>query len=154
LPPNLVVTTPKRDRPETYLPKPPGRDLIDVWPVLLGTYFGGLLLAFLIMFEHGDHSAMLIGGVVRLPVIAAFIAFFSFLRTLSQPSANRRLIWMIAAVQIVTCAGSELLMRHLDLPFAINGPWIIVAVAVAMSALVSNAAGMPVEESPQTSVAR
>jgi hypothetical protein len=134
-----------------------GRDLIDVWPALLGTYFGGVLLAFLIMFEHNDHSALVIGGVSRLLVIAAFIAFFSFLRTLSRPSgasaANQRLIVMMAAVQILTCAGGELLMRYLELPFAINGPWIILAVAIVMSALVSDVAGKPVEQNPLPSVA-
>jgi preprotein translocase subunit SecY len=151
LPPNLVASAPKREMPRL------GRDLIDVWPALLGTYFGGLLLAFLIMFEHSDHSALAIGGGGRLLVIAAFIAFFSFLRTLSQPSgagaANRRLIVMMAAAQILTCIGGELLMRYLELPFAINGPWIILAVAIVMSALVSNAAERPAEQSPLPSVA-
>ncbi|MDF2119015.1 hypothetical protein PY365_25940 [Roseiarcaceae bacterium H3SJ34-1] len=150
LPPN-PASAPKREMPRL------GRDLVDVWPALLGTYFGGLLLAFLIMFEHGDHSAMVIGGVIRLLVIAAFIACFSFLRTLSRPfgasAANRRLVVMTAAVQILICAGCELLMRYLELPFAINGPWIIVAVAVVMSALVSNAAERPVEQSPLPSIA-
>jgi preprotein translocase subunit SecY len=141
LPPNPVASAPKRELP------PIGRDVVDVWPALLGTYFGGMVLAFFISFEHGDYTGLLIGGLGRLLVIAAFIAFFSFLRMLSQPSGagalQQRLLVMMAAAQIVTCAGGELLMRYLGLPFAINGPWIILAVAIVMSALLSYSAEPP-----------
>ena len=37
--------------------------------------------------------------------------------------------------QIAICLGGELLTRHFGLPFLINGPWLILIVAIALSVL-------------------
>ena len=46
-----------------------------------------------------------------------------------------RRIWTVAAVQILICAGGELLTHQVALPFAINGSWLIVVVTTMMSLL-------------------
>lgn len=132
-----------------------GRDILDVWPPLLATYLGGLLLV-PIAYMQGNHSAFAIGNPVRLLIIAVLIAVFSFLRTLSMPPADawgRQLAKLTAAAQIIICIGAELLTRYLDVPFALNGAWLILAVAIVMSAVMSNAAKTPMEQSPLPSVA-
>jgi preprotein translocase subunit SecY len=144
----------------TAIPKPQavpavGRDILDVWPPLLATYLGGILLV-PVAFLQGNNTAFAIGNPLRLLIIAALIALFSFLRTLSRPSAgswDSQLLKWTAAAQIVICVGGELLTRYLHVPFAINGPWLILAVAVAMSALMSMPAKAPADQSPLPSLA-
>jgi len=132
-----------------------GRDILDVWPPLLATYLCGILLV-PVAFLQGNNSAFAIANPLRLLIIAVLIALFSFLRTLSRPSANAwdgQLVKWTAAAQIVICLGGELLTRYLHVPFAINGPWLILAVAVAMSALISMPAKAPADQSPLPSLA-
>jgi preprotein translocase subunit SecY len=137
LPSNLTATATTRPRVPAV-----GRDILDVWPPMVAIYMSGLAL-FPIVFFQGNNSALGVGNPVRLVVIATLIALFSFLRTLSRPPADAwgwQLVKLTAAAQIVICVVAELLARYLDVPFAINGPWLILAVAIVMSAIMSNAA--------------
>jgi preprotein translocase subunit SecY len=106
-----------------------GAEFVCVWPPLFANFFAGLAVAGL---------ALAAGGVVHLLLIALFVAAFTWLQSRSAPDGGAeaaRPFRLIAVAQIAVCAGGELLTRQLELPFAIDGSWLIVVVTVALSVL-------------------
>jgi preprotein translocase subunit SecY len=118
-------------------------EFADVWPPLLATYFGGFLIVAVALLATRDmnvveNPSIAVGSPVRIFVITALIALFTYLRALQVGVASTpRRLWMVALAQIIICAAGELLTRYSGLPFAINGSWLILGVAVATSCLAS-----------------
>ena len=114
-------------RPE---PRVSGRDFTGVWPPLFASYIGGFAVAFF---------SIEAGGAVHLILIAALIAAFNWLQSWGSSRQVPQSVWAIALVQIVVCCGGDLLTHQFNLPFAINGSWLIVVVTTAISCLRSPA---------------
>jgi preprotein translocase subunit SecY len=101
-----------------------GADFVSVWPPLLATYVNDFSVTI---------SGVEISFVSQLALLAATIALFNGLQWLGSAPATRRPVWAIALVQIFICVGAELLTHTLQLPFPINGAWLIVIVMTALS---------------------
>ena len=121
----LVVVTAVAGRATTES-RVSGADFASVWPPLLATTIASFVVA-LFSLEQGSG--------VHLVLIAALIAAFTWLQSLGTSQQALRQIWTVAAVQILICAGGELLAHQMSLPFAINGSWLIVVVTAMMSLL-------------------
>lgn len=106
-----------------------GADFVSVWPPLFANFFAGLAAAAL---------AFSAGGAVHLLLIALFIAAFTWLQSRRAPEGSAeaaRPLRLIALAQIVVCVSAEFLTRFWELPFPIDGSWLIVVVMVAISVL-------------------
>jgi hypothetical protein len=103
-----------------------GADFASVWPPLLATTIAAFVVPFF---------SLQAGGAIHLILIAVLIAAFTWLQSLGTSRQALRRIWTVAAVQILICAGGELLTHQVALPFAINGSWLIVVVTTMMSLL-------------------
>jgi hypothetical protein len=101
-----------------------GADFAIVWPPLLATTIAAFVVPFF---------ALQAGGAAHLILIAALIAAFTWLQSLGTSQQALRPIWIVAAVQILICAGGEWLTNQISLPF--NGSWLIVVVTTMMSLL-------------------
>lgn len=130
-----------------------GADFAGVWPPLLGVLLANLTVVFFsIGGTAANPSAIRHGDAVHLVLIALSIAVFTALQSLgaprtiqppnpgaaSEPAAaagGLRPYVIIALTQIAVCVGGAWLTRHLTLPFAIDGSWLIVVVTVATSVL-------------------
>jgi preprotein translocase subunit SecY len=116
---------------------------VDVWPPVLAQYVPALVVVALSLILGAQIQASLLafGNPLHLLMIATLIVGFTLLRA-SAPDgvvAAGRPVRLTALAQIVICGGGEWLTRGLNLPFAIDGAWLIIIVATAMTAL--NGAG-------------
>jgi preprotein translocase subunit SecY len=103
---------------------------MDVWTPLLAQYVGFLLF---VALELAGGSSINIasfaaGAPLHLLITAALIVGFSLLRAQSRGGMLQPAIMAMLA-QIAICCIGEILARNLGLPFAIDGPWLIVVVA-------------------------
>lgn len=119
----LVVVTAPTGRTTTES-RVSGADFAIVWPPLLATTIAAFVVPFF---------ALQAGGAAHLILIAALIAAFTWLQSLGTSQQALRPIWIVAAVQILICAGGEWLTNQISLPF--NGSWLIVVVTTMMSLL-------------------
>ncbi|MGP0060329.1 MAG: hypothetical protein ACLPID_13685 [Beijerinckiaceae bacterium] len=110
-----------------------------VWPPVLATYIGGFLisgLAWLFGFgrSDGDGSQFAHSGPIHFFLVAALIILFTYRRSAGRdPTGASQPIWMMALAQIIVCIGAEFVTRKFNLPFAINGCWLIVIATLALS---------------------
>jgi hypothetical protein len=119
----LIVMTSKSNGASTEN-RVSGADFIGVWPPLLAAYIASYKFTV---------SGVEIGVASRLLLLAALIAAFNGLQRLGSAPDARRPVWAIALVQILICVGAELLTRVMQLPFPIEGAWLIVIVTTLMS---------------------
>jgi hypothetical protein len=114
-------------------------DFSIVWPPLLAGFIVelGVGTAVLIAALFGHDSAAGSWVAIGTPMHLCLIAVLIILTTDWGVSSALRPVWIIVAAQIVICLGAELLSVNLNLPFAINGPWLIVTATLARSWLVS-----------------
>jgi preprotein translocase subunit SecY len=135
----LVVATKTHSLPTpapaspAAIDKSPIRDdaFAHVWPPLLAVYVGGVLAVAVLHGAGGE-------GPAHPALIALLIASFTYMRNrqaANRPGCAQRPVWTMALVQIFVCVGGELLTRRLGLPFTIDGSWLVLIVAVAMSCL-------------------
>jgi preprotein translocase subunit SecY len=120
-----------------------GARFMDVWTPLLAQYVG-ILLFVALEFAAGwsiNMASFAVGAPLHLLITAALIAGFTFLRAPRGAAASQPAI-VGALVQIVICCIGELLLRNLGLPFAIDGPWLIVVIAT-LTRVATTVAGRP-----------
>jgi preprotein translocase subunit SecY len=111
----------------------------NVWPPILAVYLSGLIVvSWSLLFTPGGvahaNPALSLEGPVHLGLIAALIAFFTSMR---RQTAAPRFVWMLALAQIFACVGGAALTRQLELPFTIDGVWIVLIVALTKSCITS-----------------
>ena len=133
----LIVKTSKANGASTEN-RVSGADFAGVWPPLLATYVS----VFVIRISGLEASV-----ATQLALLAALIVLFNGLQWLGTAPAARRPLWAIALIQIVICVGADLLTRTIQLPFPIDGAWLIVIATTAMSCV--RALG-PLPETPRT----
>ena len=118
---------------------------IDVWPPLLAQAVPALIIGPVSAIFHVSSGPLLtIGAPLHILLVAVLIGLFTLLRASARARGAAgvdRPVLQTAAAQIAICCGGEALARVLQLPFTIDGAWLIVIVATALSAL--NAARAP-----------
>jgi hypothetical protein len=100
----------------------------DVWPPIVGAYVAGVNIVLVALFLGADPGSWT-GGATHL----ALIAMMTLLVTALQNPETPRGVWALAFAQILACAGGVYLNKRLGLPFAIDGAWLVLVVAVARS---------------------
>jgi hypothetical protein len=107
-----------------------GARFMDVWTPLLAQYVGALLIGGLWLAAGSslNMASFAVGAPLHLLITAVLIAGFAFLRAPRGGAASQPTV-VAALVQIAICCVGELLLRNLGLPFAIDGPWLIVVIA-------------------------
>ena len=112
---------------------------MDVWPPLLAEYVPALVAGALAVILRApiDLSLLTFGEPLHILLTAVLIAGFWLLRGWARngAAASRRPVGLNAFAQIVVCCGGESLTRILGAPFAMDGAWIIVVVATALSVM-------------------
>jgi hypothetical protein len=116
-------------------------DAGTIWLPIIASFIGEALLLAVIMGLHGGRYALdpatTFVGPLHLTVIAVLIALFAVLRGRSLPDvapAGPSLPDRIVAPALIfVCAGAEGLTWWLGLPTPLDGPWLIVVVAVALN---------------------
>jgi preprotein translocase subunit SecY len=120
-----------------------GARFMDVWTPLLAQYVGALLIGGLWLAEGSplNMASFAVGAPLHLLITAALIVGFAFLRAQSRGGMSRPAI-LAALAQIAVCCIGELLAGNLGLPFAIDGPWLIVVIAT-LTRVATTIAGRP-----------
>ena len=83
-------------------------------------------------------SLLTIGAPLHILLTAVLIGLFTLLRASARARGADGFdgpVWQTAAAQIVICCCGEFLAPALGLPFAIDGAWLIIIVATALSVL-------------------
>jgi hypothetical protein len=112
---------------------------IDVWPPLLAQAVPALIIGPAAAILHVSSGPLLIiGAPLHILLVAVLIGLFTLLRASARARSAAgvdRPVWQTAAAQIAICSGGEVLARVLELPFTIDGAWLIVIVTTALSAM-------------------
>jgi preprotein translocase subunit SecY len=136
-------------------------DLADdfeiVWPPLLATYIAGFVTFGLAMAMNQGRPiltpATATGGWVHMLAVAVLIVALNFLRTLGRDDPRNKIDVEMICAQTAVCVGGEWLVAALRLPFQLNGPYVIIMVAVAMNMLATVRAATPRADEPRVAVA-